>query len=73
MPEPNPPAPDDLLLAGEVARMAGVTPALVRVWAKTDRLPYLRLPSGVRLYRRGDVEHHIADREQFGPRAGRCR
>jgi DNA-binding transcriptional MerR regulator len=66
---------EDLLTPAEVAKMADppVTPALVRNWANTGRLPVLRTTSGIRLFRRSDVVHHLSDRKTLGPRAGRRR
>jgi excisionase family DNA binding protein len=46
---------DDLLTPAEVALMAGATPAAVRQWADRGRLPVLRTPAGLRLFRRADV------------------
>jgi DNA-binding transcriptional MerR regulator len=67
--------PEDLLTPAEVARMAEpqVTPAAVRVWADLGRLPVLRTPAGLRLFRRADVEHYLADRQAHGRTAGRRR
>jgi len=57
---------DDLLLTSEVARLGEVSPECVRLWANADWIPYLRTPSGVRLFRRGDVEHYLNDRRASG-------
>lgn len=66
---------DDFLTPAEVARMAKppVTPAAVRQWADSGRLPHLRTPGGLRLFRRADVLHHLADRQAQGRSAGRRR
>ncbi len=64
---------DELLTPSEVARLAGVTPAAVRGWADTGRLPVLRTPAGLRLFRRADVVHHLADRALHGRDMGRRR
>lgn len=64
---------DDLLTPAGVARLANVTPQAVRLWADQGRLPVLRTASGIRLFRRADVEHHLADRERLGPTVGRRR
>lgn len=64
---------EDLLTPAEVARLADVTPASVRSWADLGRLPVLRTPAGLRLFRRADVEHHLADRDRLGRSAGRRR
>lgn len=66
-------SPDDFLLTSEVAKLAAVTPALVRYWANTKRLPHFRTPGGLRLFRRADVVHHLVDRRERGPAAGRRR
>jgi excisionase family DNA binding protein len=63
----------DFLTPAEVARLAAVTPAAVRVWADQGRLPVLRTAGGVRLFRRADVLHHLADRAAYGRSAGRQR
>lgn len=63
----------DFLTPAEVARLAGVTPQCVRVWADSGRLPVLRTSGGLRLFRRADVTHHLANRQQHGPTAGRRR
>lgn len=64
---------EDFLTPAEVARLAGVTPAAVRLWADSGRLPVLRTPAGLRLFRRIDVVHHLADRQVQGRGAGRRR
>lgn len=51
------PAPSDLLLTSEAARLLGVSAQTLRVWDGADRLrPAMRTANGVRLYARGDVE-----------------
>ena len=66
---------DDLLLASEVARLAEppVSATAVRLWANERKLPVLRTASGLRLFRRADVEHFLADRQEQGRAAGRRR
>jgi excisionase family DNA binding protein len=64
---------EDFLTPAEVARLAGVTPAAVRLWADTGRIPVLRTPGGLRLFRFADVVHHLADRQLHGRSAGRRR
>jgi DNA-binding transcriptional MerR regulator len=66
---------EELLTPAEVARMAQpqVTPQAVRLWADSGRLPVLRTPAGLRLFRRADVLHHLADRQALGRSAGRRR
>lgn len=63
----------DFLSPAQVARMAGVTTQTVRWWADQGRLPVKRVAGGLRLFRRADVEHHLADRREHGPAAGRRR
>ena len=53
---------DDLLSPQDVAKLAGVSSAAVRVWADLGRLPVIRTVSGIRLFRRDDVDHWLATR-----------
>lgn len=53
---------DPLLLPAEAARLAGVTPATVRLWTNCGKLRATRTPSGVRLIRRSDLERLIDSR-----------
>jgi DNA-binding transcriptional MerR regulator len=46
----------DQMLTAEVARVADVTPATVRLWEKQGKLTATRTASGVRLFNRNDVE-----------------
>jgi DNA-binding transcriptional MerR regulator len=50
-----PDALPELLITSEAARILGLTPAAVRLLADSGRLPTLKTPTGVRLYRRADV------------------
>jgi DNA-binding transcriptional MerR regulator len=60
---------EELLTPAEVARLGGVTPAAVRLWADQGRLPVLRTPAGLRLFRRVDVICYLAHRRaQVGRR-----
>lgn len=52
----------NLLLSADAARLAGVTPATVRAWERDGKLNASRTPSGVRLFRRTDVEEIVAER-----------
>lgn len=45
-----------LLTTGEVAEALSVGPDTVRRWAETGQLSAIKLPSGVRRFRREDVE-----------------
>jgi excisionase family DNA binding protein len=47
---------DELLTPADAARILGVVPATVRQLALKGRLPALRTASGMRLFRREDVE-----------------
>lgn len=53
---------DGLLTPADAARILGVVPATVRQMAITGRLPSLRTESGMRLYRREDVEQLAQER-----------
>lgn len=46
----------DLLCTSDAARLLGVSPDMVRYYARTGRLPASRTPGGVRFFRREDVE-----------------
>jgi excisionase family DNA binding protein len=51
------------LTTRDVARRLDLTPATVRMLARTGRLPHTRTASGTRLYRRDDVEQLARERE----------
>jgi DNA-binding transcriptional MerR regulator len=51
------------LSAADVARLTGVTPATVRYWTRTGRLPVaVQSESGIRLFRRADAERLLLER-----------
>ena len=53
----------EFMLAAEVARLVGLTPAAVRAAAKSGRLAVAETTdSGVRLFRKDDVEAYLKDR-----------
>ena len=52
----------ELVTAGDVAKLARVTPATVRMWGQSNRLPMKRTAGGVRLFRRADVDRLMAER-----------
>ena len=52
-----------LLMTADVARIADVTPATVRWWESTGRLPATKTASGARLFSRADVERFVRKRE----------
>jgi excisionase family DNA binding protein len=54
--------PDELLMAQDVARMADVSADTVRAWADKGVLPVAKTPSGVRFFRRRDVDAFLAKR-----------
>jgi hypothetical protein len=55
---------DEFLLAADVAKLIGRTPATVREAASEGRLPVAALtPAGVRLFRRADVERFCRERK----------
>lgn len=45
-----------LYTTADVARVEDVTPATVRAWERTGKLPALRTISGQRIFRGADVE-----------------
>jgi DNA-binding transcriptional MerR regulator len=53
---------NDVLLTGDVAREAEVTPATVRWWETTGQLRARKTVSGRRLFAREDVDAFIAKR-----------
>jgi DNA-binding transcriptional MerR regulator len=44
------------MIASEVAKIKGVTPAAVRAWEQRGILPAKRTATGTRLFARSDVE-----------------
>lgn len=62
MSETNVSAGEQLLSARQVSELfPGIgTPATIRRWAKQDKIPYVQLPSGKRLFRRADFEQMMA-------------
>ena len=53
----------ELLTPSDVAKLTGVTPATVRIWADSGRLPVQRTVSGNRLSSRPDVERLARERQ----------
>lgn len=53
----------DLLTSGDVARLAAVAVETVRRWENDGKLAAARTASGIRLFRRGDVDAFLAQRE----------
>jgi DNA-binding transcriptional MerR regulator len=52
----------EYLTSADVGRRLGLTPASVRMLARTGKLPHTRTASGTRLYNRNDVERYAAER-----------
>lgn len=50
------------LLTSEAARIIGVTPETIRIWADSGRLPAAKTTNGVRLFDRADVERVARER-----------
>lgn len=60
-----------LLSPSDAARVLGVVPATVRAMALSGRLPPATMTeSGIRLFRRGDVERLAAERTAQADREG---
>ena len=56
--------PQELLTTSDFARIADVVPDTIRLWQRLGRVSEaFRTPSGVRLYRREDVERIVHARE----------
>lgn len=55
---------DEFLTAQDVAKLAGVTTASVRLWADLGKLPSQRTAGGMRLFVRQDVLRWLAARQQ---------
>jgi excisionase family DNA binding protein len=56
-------AQTNLLTAGDVAKLTGVTPSTVRLWSDSGRLSAIRTAGGVRLFDRAEVEQFARERE----------
>lgn len=63
----------ELLTTGEAAAILGLGPGMVRVLANTGRLPALRTSTGLRLYRRRDVDRLRAARDAAARARARVR
>jgi DNA-binding transcriptional MerR regulator len=54
---------DELLTTADAARIAGVVPDTFRLWQRLGRVSEaFRTPTGIRLYRRVDVERMAYER-----------
>jgi excisionase family DNA binding protein len=49
-------ADDERLTVSRVARLLGIAEGTVRLWASSGTLPCTRIESGLRLFKRCDVE-----------------
>jgi predicted site-specific integrase-resolvase len=56
---------DQLLGVADAARILGVVPATVRQMERDGRLPAQKTASGVRIFRRVDVERLASERERY--------
>jgi DNA-binding transcriptional MerR regulator len=61
---------DDLMTASDAGRILGVSVDMVRVLARNGDLPFMSTISGVRLFRRADVETLARHRERSKSRSG---
>ena len=69
-------SPDDLMTAGDAARILGLSPDMVRVLARNGRLvPAVQSVSGVRMFRRADIEKlaEVRRRKAMVPASGAAR
>jgi DNA-binding transcriptional MerR regulator len=66
---------DDLMTASDAGRILGVSVDMVRLLARGGTLPFMSTISGVRLFRRADVDALAKRRERAksGARARRAR
>ncbi len=56
--------PDDLMTASDAGRIIGVSVDMVRLLARGGELAFLSTISGVRLFRRADVEALVSRRKR---------
>jgi len=56
--------PDDLMTASDAGRIIGVSADMVRLWARAGELACTSTISGVRLFRRADVDAMVSRRER---------
>jgi excisionase family DNA binding protein len=52
----------EFLTVNDVAKVGDASAATVRLWADSGKLPVIRTASGMRLFRRADVERLLAER-----------
>jgi len=54
----------DPITASTASRITRFAESTIRLWAAQGILPSLRLPSGIRVYERADVERIARERER---------
>jgi len=54
---------DELLTAGDAAKIAEVSPDTIRNWSDNGRLPSVRTAGGVRLFERSAVDRVVSERQ----------
>lgn len=54
----------EFMLTADVAREKAVTPATVRQWERSGKLPAIKTVTGVRLFNRSDVEAFAGTRKR---------
>jgi DNA-binding transcriptional MerR regulator len=62
--------PDDLMTAADAGRILGLSVDMIRLIARDGKLPFLSTISGVRLFRRKDVEALARQRARAGRKSG---
>lgn len=55
---------DRLLTTTDAARLANVSGETIRSWANSGKLPSQKTASGIRLFRRADIERVVDQRNQ---------
>lgn len=65
--------PEDLMTAADAGRILGISVDMVRLLARDGRLPFLSTISGMRLFRRKDVNALLRRRERDRRKTARAR
>jgi predicted site-specific integrase-resolvase len=65
--------PEDLMTAADAGRILGISVDMVRLLARGGRLPFLSTISGMRLFRRKDVNALLRRRERDRRKNARAR
>lgn len=55
---------EQFMSSHDASRIAGVSPATVRLWANTGKLAAIRTSGGMRLFRRSEVEAVVQKRKE---------